>query len=101
MEDNSFAQIFKAEFELVKLRAETCFTKLWTGAGGARYAQRRRTTHKRRATRWASPACVNLQARYAHAARYALGKSATHIVSEPNFLPLRPVSCKTPQSTCK
>ena len=58
MENNSFAQILKAKIEVVRLKAEIVFYKVWTETGGARHAQRRRATHIMRATHITSPACV-------------------------------------------
>ena len=95
MENNSFAQILKAEIEVVKLRAEIVIFKAVDWTGGARYAQRRRATHIGRATHITSPASVKYQGRYALVARYALGGRATHTVSELKILPLRPISCQS------
>ena len=93
MENHPFPPILKAEVEFVKWRAEDMFAELLTGFGGARYPKIRRATHIRGATHIASPSLAKEHGRYALAARYALGRGATHIVTEPKKICfLRPAS---------
>ena len=87
MKNHSFAQIFKAEVEVVQWRAEDVFAELLTGFGGARYPHSRRDTHIRGATH------ITPTARVKYQVRYALGRGATHIATEPKkFRFLRPAS---------
>ena len=68
---------------MVKLRAEIVFFIAVDWIEGARYSHRRRATHIRGATHIASPALCKEHGCYAYGARYALGRRATHTVTEP------------------
>ena len=96
LETNHFHKSPKAKLSWsVEVKFEV-FSKTWTGGGSARYAQRRRATH------WASQACANFQARYAHTVRSALGKRATRIISEPKkFRSFVQIHAKLPPTACK
>ena len=102
MENHPFPPILKAEVEFVKWRAEGVFCRAVDWIEGVRYPYRTRATHIRGATHIASLDLAKEHGRYALAARYALGRGATDIVTEPqNFVFCIRLHTKTPRSACK